>query len=187
NLRHPERQPERDRFIEWFATRGYAIEPIGLHHAWEGEGDVLDARGLVVAARGYRTDAGALDELEPLLGRELLRVELTDPYYYHLDTCFCPLRAGTALYYPPAFSPGSVRRLQAAFPDLFPVPEAEARQFACNALVVGDKVILNAGAPETEAALAARGFRTIATPTSEFIKAGGSVKCLVLTLDSFGW
>ena len=67
------------------------------------------------------------------------------------------------------------------------MPEAEARQFACNALVVGDKVILNDGAPETEAALAARGFRTIATPTSEFIKAGGSVKCLVLTLDSFGW
>ena len=30
-----------------------------------------------------------------------------------------------------------------------------------------------------------KGFRVVETPTDEFIKAGGSVKCLVLMLDAF--
>jgi N-dimethylarginine dimethylaminohydrolase len=185
NFRHAQRQPEKARFIHWYKERGYAIERIEAAYAWEGEGDILDAHGIIVVAHGFRTDSAALDRVERLLGRELLRVELTNPYYYHLDTCFCPLGPGNALYFPPAFTPGSVERLKSHFPELIAVPEHEARRFACNAVVVGDTVILNDGCPETEAALAARGFRTIATPTSEFIKAGGSVKCLVLTFDSF--
>ena len=76
-------------------------------------------------------------------------------------------------------------------------PEAEAARFACNALVVdapgvdapaggGERtVVLNSGCPETEAALRERGLRPLAVPTDEFIKAGGSVKCLVLMLDAF--
>jgi N-dimethylarginine dimethylaminohydrolase len=46
-------------------------------------------------------------------------------------------------------------------------------------------VVLNTGCPETERALAQRGLRTVATATDEFLKAGGSVKCLVLMLDAY--
>jgi N-dimethylarginine dimethylaminohydrolase len=45
--------------------------------------------------------------------------------------------------------------------------------------------VLNTDCPSTERALEARGFTAIATPTDEFLKAGGSVKCLVLQLDAF--
>ena len=61
----------------------------------------------------------------------------------------------------------------------------DAPRFACNAVVVGRTVVLNSGCPSTEAALKQRGFECVATPADEFMKAGGSAKCLVLSLDSF--
>ena len=33
----------------------------------------------------------------------VIPVELVDARYYHLDTCFCPLADGEAIWYPPAF------------------------------------------------------------------------------------
>jgi N-dimethylarginine dimethylaminohydrolase len=44
---------------------------------------------------------------------------------------------------------------------------------------------MNDGCPRTGAALRRRGFEVVEIPTDEFLKSGGSVKCLVLTLDSF--
>ena len=32
-----------------------------------------------------------------------LPLELVDPRFYHLDTCFCPVAPGVAIYYPGAF------------------------------------------------------------------------------------
>ena len=61
--------------------------------------------------------------------------------------------------------------------------EDEAAQFACNAVVVGETVILGSGCPRLRQQLDAVGFATHETPLSEFVKAGGSAKCLTLRLD----
>ena len=185
NFRFPERQPEAEHFIDWFADRGYAVETIHEPHYWEGEGDVLPDDGRVFAAHRFRTEYRALDHLDELLGLEVTRLELADPRFYHLDTCFAPLGSRRALYYPPAFSDPSRAVLEAAFDDLIAVPDTEALRFACNALVVDDTVVMNTGCPQTRAELERRGLRCVETPTDEFIKAGGSVKCLVLALDAF--
>ncbi|MFQ5381656.1 MAG: dimethylarginine dimethylaminohydrolase family protein [Dehalococcoidia bacterium] len=187
NFRYEERQQEEPHFIRWFRAAGYEIEAIHLPHYWEGEGDVLDGERCVFAGHRFRTENRALDHLDELLGAEVVRLELTDPRFYHLDTCFCPLGAGRALWYPPAFSEQSQEVLSGHFPDLVGVPDPDALRFACNALVVDDTVVLNAGCPATVDALEERGFRCVEVPMDEFIKAGGSVKCLVLTLDSFAW
>jgi N-dimethylarginine dimethylaminohydrolase len=63
------------------------------------------------------------------------------------------------------------------------VPEEEALRFACNAVSAGKRVVLNAGCPSLRAALEARGCEVWETDLSEFLKAGGSAKCLVLHLD----
>jgi N-dimethylarginine dimethylaminohydrolase len=185
NFRFPERQAEAALFTAWFADRGYAIETIHEPHYWEGEGDVLPAGSEVFAGYRFRTEDRALDHLEELLGHPVVRLELVDPRFYHLDTCFCPLGAGRALYYPPAFSEASRAILDAHFHDLIAVPEAEATRFACNALVVDDTLVTNTGCPTIAEELGSRGLRHLATPTDEFIKAGGSVKCLTLMLDAF--
>ncbi len=185
NFRYAERQPEEDHFVRWFRARGYRIEPVHRPHYWEGEGDVLPGDGAIFAGYRFRTEFRALDHLEEALGQELVRLELSDERFYHLDTCFAPLGEGRALYEPAAFTAAGRAELAARFDDLIAVAPEESLRFACNALVVGKRVVLNSGCPKTVRALAERGYEAIETPTDEFIKAGGSVKCLTLMLDAF--
>ena len=42
-------------------------------------------------------------EIGKLLECRVIPVELVDPYYYHLDTCFCPLAPGVAAWDPAGF------------------------------------------------------------------------------------
>ena len=185
NFRFPERQPEEDHFIHWFRQGGYTVETIHLPHYWEGEGDVLPAGERVFAGYRYRTEFRALDHLEQALGPELIRLELADERFYHLDTCFAPLGDGRALYEPAAFTAEGRAQLEAHFDDLIAVGREESLRFACNALVVDRQVVMNTGCPATVRALRERGYEPVETATDEFIKAGGSVKCLTLMLDGF--
>jgi N-dimethylarginine dimethylaminohydrolase len=113
----------------------------------------------------------------------VLPLELIDAYYYHLDTCFCPLAPGAAIYFPGAFDDYGRRVLTANVPTLIKVNAEEARSFACNAVVAGQTVITNVGCPKLHNQLRAAGFMPAETPLSEFVKAGGSAKCLTLRLD----
>lgn len=185
NFRYAERQPEAAHFTRWFHDHGYQIVNIHEEHFWEGEGDVLAAGDRVFAGFRFRTEFRALDHLDELLETTAVRLELVDPRFYHLDTCFCPLDERRAMFYPPAFSEEAQSQLAAHFPELIAVDEHDALRFACNALPTDGTVVLNSGCRSTVAALTAAGYRCIETPMDEFIKAGGSVKCLLLTLDTF--
>jgi N-dimethylarginine dimethylaminohydrolase len=50
-------------------------------------------------------------------------------------------------------------------------------------VVIGRRVITNTGCDRLHAALGSRGYEPVATPLDEFVKAGGSAKCLTLRLD----
>jgi N-dimethylarginine dimethylaminohydrolase len=108
---------------------------------------------------------------------------LVDDYFYHLDTCFCPLSTTEAIYYPPAFDEYGRRALAEHIPNLIDVAADEAARFACNAVVIGSCVVLNTGCPRLEASLRDAGYEPHVTELDEFIKAGGSAKCLTLRLD----
>ncbi len=188
SFRFRERQAEQPYFREWFVARGYEVYDIHDPHYWEGEGDVLaapDDPSLVCAGYRFRTERGALEHIEAALGVAITPLELVNPRYYHLDTCLCPLGRGRAMVVREAFAPESFRALAEVFDDLIEVSPADAARFACNALVVDDRVVLNAGCQTTEQALVARDLVPVPTPTDEFLKSGGSVKCLVLQLDAF--
>ncbi len=185
NFRYAERQPEAARFIRWFEERGYEIVRIHEPHFWEGEGDVLPCAGQVFAGFRFRTEHRALDHLDEILGTPTVRLELIDPRFYHLDTCFFPITDGLAAYYPPAFNREARDALRERFADLIEVPEHDALRFACNAFRVDGTVVVNTECDSFTAALRERGYRCVETPTAEFIKAGGSVKCLILMLDAF--
>lgn len=185
NFRFPERQPEAARFIRWFENRGDEIVHIHEPHYWEGEGDMLPCAGRVFAGYRFRTEERALDHLDEILGAPTVRLELADARFYHLDTCFFPIAEGLAAYYPPAFSEEARATLREQFADLIELNEHDALRFACNAFLVDGTVVLNTECDTLVAALRARGYRCVETPTAEFIKAGGSVKCLILMLDAF--
>ena len=63
------------------------------------------------------------------------------------------------------------------------IGEEDALSFACNAVNVDDAVIVNRATAGFVKALGRKGFDVIQTPLSEFMKAGGSAKCLTLRLD----
>ena len=107
---------------------------------------------------------------------------MSNPYFYHLDTCFCPLNAELAIWYPPAFTPDSQERMSKQI-ELIPVVAEEAKRFACNAVVLNKQVILPTYCPQISAALEKRGFTVYACDMDEYLKAGGACKCLTLKLN----
>jgi N-dimethylarginine dimethylaminohydrolase len=61
--------------------------------------------------------------------------------------------------------------------------DADALDFACNAVNIAEHIYLNRASPALVAELAGRGYRVGISPLTEFIKAGGAAKCLTLRLD----
>jgi len=86
------------------------------------------------------------------------------------------------LIWPGAFSSDALQKIRSLGGNEIDVPENEARQFACNAVVVGKNVILPSDCPTTEKKLQSAGYTTFPLEMSEFIKSGGACKCLTLRL-----
>jgi N-dimethylarginine dimethylaminohydrolase len=183
HFRHPQRQREEPRHRAWFAEHGFRLCSLKTPADFEGAGDALFCGDTLFAGYRIRSDIRAHQEVAAVLGCRVIPLELVDHRFYHLDTCFCPLAPGAAVYYPAAFDEYGRRALRQAVPDLLPVDEAEALRFACNAVVLGKTVVTGTGCPALHAALRARGFTPYETPLEEFLKAGGSAKCLSLRLD----
>jgi arginine dihydrolase len=150
---------------------------------FEGAGDALFCGQALFAGYRIRSDAASHQHLGKILGRLVMPLELIDPRFYHLDTCFCPVAPGAAIYFPGAFDQYGRRVLETHVDRLLPVAEAEAARFACNAVVVGRTVIVNAGSDGLAAGLRNWGYDVIFLELDEFLKAGGSAKCLTLRLD----
>jgi N-dimethylarginine dimethylaminohydrolase len=182
-FRHGVRQGETPLFDRRARGQGLRVVtlPRGFH--FEGAGDALFCGETLFAGYGFRSDARSLLWIGELLGIEVLPLELADPRFYHLDTCFCPLDDGEALYYPGAFDDYGRAVLRQRIPRLIEVTAEEAVSFSCNAVVVGRTVILHAGAPRLARSLETAGYAVRPLPLTEFIKAGGSAKCLTLRLD----
>jgi N-dimethylarginine dimethylaminohydrolase len=182
-FRHRQRQGEEPYNRSWFSANGFEVVDVPENFSFEGAGDALFCGDTLYAGYRMRSDAAGHQQIGRMLAVRVIPVELVDARYYHLDTCFCPLAEGEAIWYPPAFDDYGQRAIREHVPKLIAAEPAEAERFACNAVVIGRRVLTNTGCDRLHAALAARGYDPIATPLDEFVKAGGSAKCLTLRLD----
>lgn len=182
-FRPPQRRDESPHYEKWFAGQGYEIAQLPDDVYFEGEGDALRVSDTWYEGYYFRSDARAHRALSELLGQEVLPLRLIDPRYYHLDTCFCPLTSDTAIIYPTAFDDYSLQALRERIPKLIQVESEEAERFCCNAIVIGENVITAFGCPYLQANLKHRDFNVITLDFSEYIKAGGAAKCLVLKIS----
>lgn len=191
-FQYPERQPEHSIFKQWFMQQGFTLipEPDDFFDAqnhyigpcFEGAGDALFAGDTLFAAYGFRTDKTIYSFLRAHLKiKKHVPCELVDPHFYHLDTCFCPLNDHQAIWYPPAFSEDTQKRMKAAI-ELFAIPAEEEHSFACNAVVIGNNIIIPTGCPRTREILEELHFTVHECAMTEFIKSGGACKCLTLDL-----
>jgi N-dimethylarginine dimethylaminohydrolase len=184
---HPERQDEEPHFRRWFREAGYAIVDIPRSTPFEGEGDGLfstDGSRLWVGY-GPRTLVSSHPALERVWNIEVASLHLIDPRFYHLDTCFAPLEGGYAMYFPDAFDDASLEKIEAFYPSekRIVVSEVDAACFVCNAINIGRTIILNRASRELTVQLESRGFNVVQIALSEFLKAGGAAKCLVMKLS----
>ena len=189
-FRHPERQGEEIHDERWLSDNGFEVLHLPGETYFEGAGDALYSGDTLFAGYRIRSDALGHQRVGALVGCRVIPLELVDGRYYHLDTCLCPLAPGQAIFYPAAFDSYGQRVLAELIPDLIAVEKAEAERFACNAVVVGRTVVTNTGSSGLHAELKGRGYEPLETPLDEFVKAGGSAKCLTLRLDgeeAAGW
>lgn len=181
---HKERQGEEPYFQKWFEANGYTVHVLPKDLPFEGAGDaLLDREGRWLwAGYGFRSELDSHPFLAKWLDIEVLSLRLIDERFYHLDTCFCPLANGYLLYYPGAFDSYSNRliEMRVAAEKRIAIEEADAVNFACNAVNVDSIVIMNKASDSLKSRLKNVGFQIIETPLTEFLKAGGAAKCLTL-------
>jgi ornithine--oxo-acid transaminase len=185
---HPERQAEEQHFRRWFQNAGYTVLDIPRETPFEGEGDALFSTdgARLWAGHGPRTAAASHHHLAEAWGVEVVSLLLIDPRFYHLDTCFAPLEGGYIMYYPGAFDPASVAKIEAFYPPSkrIIVTEPDALRFACNAINIDRTIILNNISRELSDQLESKGFHVVQVALGEFLKAGGAAKCLVMRLSA---
>jgi len=186
NFRCPERQPEKEIFKQWFKNKGYSILELPSSIFFEGEGDALfDSHNRLWVGHGFRSDEVAAYFLSDLHSG-VHTLKLIDPRFYHLDTCFAPLSKGHVMYYPPAFDKISLNKIEVEFGyytnRLIPVTEEDALNFSCNAINVGDYIVVNNISTILKEHLEYFGYTVIVISVSEFLKAGGGTACLKLKI-----
>ncbi|MGZ8273553.1 MAG: dimethylarginine dimethylaminohydrolase family protein [Burkholderiaceae bacterium] len=189
----PERQGEEAHnraFFEALRQEGQVDEiiqpPTGLY--FEGAGDAIwDAsRRVVWSGYGQRSSREMHSAIESLYGVPTVPLELVDPRFYHLDTCFCVLSGGEVLWYPAAFSQeaaDAVRRV-AGEETLIEATDEDAMHLGVNSVCLGRDVVVCHASESTRAALTTRGYTVHVVPLNSFNRSGGAAYCLTLRLDN---
>jgi N-dimethylarginine dimethylaminohydrolase len=160
---------------------------------FEGQGDVVTLPGTnYLIGYGQRTSIDGLRIaqlwLTVLGAKSVVAVELVSQHFYHLDTCLFAGSKGS-LYIPEAFSDPQhvaeqVRRRSPAGSLVTEVTADEGKSLCCNAVEVSPGVVVSGIMPPRIRNLMTHvmGYKLIEVDTSEFLKAGGSVRCMTLDL-----
>jgi N-dimethylarginine dimethylaminohydrolase len=182
-FRYPVRAGEEPYFHRWFESHGYEVLQLPTGCVFEGAGDALACGDTLYAGYHFRSHVSSHREVSRLLGTRVLSLELSDPRFYHLDTCFCPLGADSAIYYPSTFDRYAQQVLAAGVKQPVLAAPEDAGRFGCNAVVVDRHVVLNGGCDSLRTRLQEAGYTVHEVDLSEFLKSGGAAKCLTLRLD----
>ena len=180
NFRFKERKGESGYFKKWFKKNGYRIIDLTEEINFEGEGDLLQCGENLFAGYIIRSDINAHAVISKIINKRILSLELVNQKFYHLDTCFLPLSNGEIAYYPYAFDLFGRKIIKNYINKVITVKKPEALKFGCNAICIGRDVVLNTGCNDLKNKLINLNYRIFETNLSEFIKSGGSAKCLVL-------
>lgn len=185
---HRSRRDEVEQFTSWYSQQGYRIMELGLagEEFLEGTGDLLwnpDWES-VWAGFGHRSTRAAVDQFAALMESmnfEVRKLELVDPYFFHLNLCLAPLAPESLLIYPGAFAPETLAHIRSCA-QTFEVTREEALQFVCNGVSVNGYYITPRMTRRLEQILGREGVEPIVVELSEFEKAGGSVASLKMLL-----
>ncbi|MDQ3188673.1 MAG: arginine deiminase-related protein [Pseudomonadota bacterium] len=178
------------RFFEALRARGVVDQivepPVGQY--FEGAGDAIwDAtRHLIWTGYGQRSSRDMFRAIEELYGVPAIALELIDPRFYHLDTCFCVLSGGDVLWYPAAFSASAASAVREIVGEnkLIEATDEDAFHLGVNSVCIGHEVVMCHASASTLTTLTARGYNVSIVPLESFNRSGGAAFCLTLRLDN---
>jgi len=186
NFRHGERRGERDLFKQWFLDRDYDVIELPEDISFEGAGDAMFFNDVLFIGCGLRTNRRAHPIIAEALGVDYVSCDLVNPYFYHLDTCLFTTD-DQFVYYDEAFTHSSLYEMLTKVIEvtmktnnsvnICPVNTTQAKQFICNSIKVQHRITTPAYNHDNIFS-----SDTFNCDVSEFIKAGGAVKCLTLEL-----
>jgi len=186
SFRHPERRLEQTLYRAALARAGLATTYLRQTY-FEGAGDALfdRVRPLCYAGYGWRTERSATLQLQEIVGARVLPLLLVDERFYHLDTALCPLGSGHVLVYFDALSPHAQQLLRRAIDPgyLIEVRTDDALALACNAVEVGDALVMHSASRSLRERLQYAGYRVFTTELDAFVRVGGAARALTLRLE----
>lgn len=184
NFKYKERQGESLVFERWFKSNGYEVIKIPGDKVIEGQGEAFLVSGKIFAGYGFRSILGSHEFLKRIFKRDVVSLKLVDPMFYHLDTCFCPLRNGAVIYYPGAFNKPSISKIKKNFKKAVAVEKDDALDFFCNSVPISKILVTGATNFSKPAFQVAKnlGYRILPLDLSEFKKSGGGARCLTLNI-----
>lgn len=193
NFYHSERRPESVYFEKWFKERHYKVFSLPEHLFFEGGGDGIfqpSDQAILWFGYGVRSSYAVTEYLEKYFNIPVVPLKLKDPFYYHLDTCLCPLLDDYVMYYPDAFDQIAVQRIESIVPPekRIIVSQEEVASFCCNAVLVkrgsnkNPLLLMPAVSNRLMKVLSILGYEVIVQVLSEFKKAGAGCRCLVLEM-----
>jgi N-dimethylarginine dimethylaminohydrolase len=187
-----ERRGEEELFLKLF--RSYEARglfdtvvqyPEGIFQ--EGAGDALwdDSRQQFWAGYGQRSAKASLQVTEDFFNVPVVPLELVNPRFYHLDTCFLVLSGGEILYYPPAFSAEGKAVIEglAGKDNVLEASDEDAAAFSVNAVNFGKQIVMARPPARLKARLEERGYHVRSVDLDPFILSGGGAYCMTLRLN----
>lgn len=183
----PQRAPEAELFRARMQADGFIVVDLPEGMTWEGNGELLvemEEDGTVgsclLGGWGIRSKPEAHKWIANHAGLDILTFELTDSRFYHIDTCLVSLPGKNIAYFPPALTPSDRKALMDRYSkeNLYELSESEVEGFSLNAVIAGRKVIANSIHGGFRDWLISKEFTPVECPVSEFLKGGGSTKCM---------
>lgn len=180
NFVYKKRRKEVKYAIDWFSRRNYTIKKLPENIFFEGSADAFVWDNKILGSFGIRSDKEAYNIISDFFGLEAAPLELIDPKFYHLDTALFPISRDLIAWWPPAFSEDSQNKIENLGAELIKVNYEEANKFVCNSVSARGVIIMPKGCPIFKEEVSKRGYKIIELDVSEFMKAGGGIKCLTL-------
>ena len=179
NFKAPERRKESEFAANLFENMGYKIHTLPEDILYEGEGDIIRSDKKYFIGYGERSSIKVKNHLENILNKEFFPIELNNPYFYHLDTCLGPLNDDTAVINPVAYTNEGLELIKSQFNNIIVADEDDNNLLACNLVVNNKDVFIAKGVSEKlKNEIGGLGFNITEIDMTEFLKGGGSVKCL---------
>lgn len=197
HFRNPSRRDEAKAMIEFYDTlkRDSAYTSLfrnrintNAHYIMEGNGDnLLDPyRGIIVSGYGVRNESTSLSELEKLTGLPVYGVESKEPFF-HIDTYCSILPNGYVLYAPEVMTDKGLQQLEYAFfknstelkeKYAITVSKEDAENFVCNAVIIGQNIIMQPCCDALKKTLLEKGFVLTFTAAQVANYGGGGLHCM---------